>query len=187
LPGMYLPNYRALITLIDEGEFKELDETMGAWTLKLLDETEEELCASFPHREALLREAFTNYREDRYASSITLLLTQIDGMCHDLFDIVFFKVKQKAPEVREKIQQLGLDMFAEILLHPILIKSGINASDEQIEKGEFSQSPHRHAILHGRDVGYANELNNLKIISFAGFMGSTVRGITEQAREVKGT
>lgn len=75
LAGMPLGDYRNLKKLIDASNSDDLDQTMGAWTLELLDETEKKLCDLFPEREALLREDFDNHRTGRYASAITLLLT----------------------------------------------------------------------------------------------------------------
>lgn len=73
-------------------------------------------------------------------------------------------------------------MLAQITLHPILVRAGINASDKQIENGEFPDSPHRHPILHGREIDYPTELNSLKVISFVGYLGGVVYEIVEEAK-----
>ena len=187
LAEMPLGDYRSLKTLIDASKLNDLDDTMIAWTSGLLDETEKKLCGLFPDREALLREGFDNHRTGKYASAITLLLTQADGICFDILQEIFFKTKKQSdgsylPAVKDKIDALGVDALAEITLHPILTKAGINASDMQIVNGEFPNSPHRHPILHGRDNAYPSEINSLKIISFLGYLGGVVYEIIEEAK-----
>lgn len=184
LAEMPAGEFRSLKTLINGEDFEKLDETMSVWTLGLVEETEDDLCRLFPHRETILREAFRNHDEGKYASAITLLLTQADGICHETLGEVFFKIKRNTdlPTSKFLIDELGIDEFTRITLHPILIKSGINASDKQISEGEFPFSPHRHPILHGTTTDYPSELNSLKIISFVGFMGVLVHKIVEAAR-----
>jgi len=185
-------DFRSLITLIDASNFDELDNTMAAWTSLLLDETEAKLFTEFPDRAALLKEGFDNHRNGRYASAITLLLTQADGICFDVLQEIFFKTRQISggayvPKVKDKIDALGVDAFAEITLHPILILAGINASREQILNGDFPDSPHRHPILHGADKDYPSELNSLKVISLVGYLGGVVNEIVKEASGVTAT
>jgi hypothetical protein len=184
LAEMPLNDYRDLKTFIDSGDYDGLDQTMIAWTSVLLDETEEELCGLFPKREALIREGFDNHRQRKYASSMTLLLTQADGICLDSLGQIFFAINRNThlPRAKDVIDDLGVDAFARITLHPILIKSGINANNSQVSNGEFPNSPHRHGILHGTDTDYVSEINSWKIISFVGYMGGVVHKVVDDAR-----
>jgi len=188
LTEMPASDYRSLKSLIDDSKFDDLDKTMSAWTLHLLDETEKKLCDLFPDREALLREGFDNHRKGKYASAITLLLTQSDGLCFDSLKMIFFKERQEKGGIRvtgikTELEALGIDGFTKIILHPVLTVSGINANEEQIRNGEFPNSPHRNPILHGKVTDYASELNSLKIISLVGFMGGVVHTIVEEAKK----
>jgi hypothetical protein len=182
-PEITLNDFSKLKLLIDVGNFDALDKFMIQLTAQPLDETEANLCDIFPDRLAFIKEGFDNHRSGKYASAITLLLTQADGICADILGEIFFSINRSTerPAIKEKIDALAIDALSEITLHPILIKAGINASDAQVKRGEFPDSPHRHKILHGRSKDYASEINSLKIISFVGFMGGVLHPIVEEA------
>lgn len=187
LPGMPAADVRGLRPLIEAGDFGKVDHEMVSWTYTLLDEMEAELCKLYPHREGIIREGFDNHRNKRYASAITLLLTQVDGICYEIFNEVFFVLTKwnhatpYVPKVNPVIDGLGLDPFAKLTLNPILQRSGINAWETDIAAGAYPDSPHRHPIMHGKDTTYPNELNSWKIISFLGYMGDFVRKVKESA------
>ena len=182
LAEMPLDEYFKLGKMLDEGKSDEIDELMVQWTYHLMDETLDKLCVDFPDREPLIQEGFQNHRDGRYASAITLLLTQADGICSDSLGQVFFLNKDKLPKIKWIIDDLGVQVLAKITLLPVLIKSGINANDSEVAAGQYPDSPHRHGILHGTIKDYATELNSLKIISFVGFMGVMVHSIVVEAK-----
>ncbi len=87
----------SFINLVEEhsvaGRMKELDELMTRYIDSQLSEIEAELVARYPKRAALFGEAFKAHRLEMYASSITVLLSQPDGICLDLLGQKFFSME----------------------------------------------------------------------------------------------
>lgn len=182
IPEMPISEYLGLEEHLANNDIAAVDQTMSKWTEYLLGELENELCRDFPDRETFIREGFDSHKNGKYASAITLLLSQADGICYECFEIIFFTVNRNTgkPYVADKIEALDLDALTKITLHPLLVKAGINSSEKQRENGEFLDSPNRHLILHGKDKLYPTRINSLKVISFITFMGSVGKQITKE-------
>lgn len=184
-PELSFPEMKRLQAHIKAENFSEVDQIMKDWIEAYFDETEQLLCDQFSDRRGFIKEGFNSHRESRYASAIIMLLTQGDGICYDVLGKIFFSINRftEKPIAKDAIDELGVDALTQIILHPLLIKSGINATDKQIAAGEFSDSPHRNPILHGKDKTYATEVNSLKIISFVTFIGSELHRVVKEAKE----
>jgi hypothetical protein len=160
-----------------------IDEALSAFVEQNVDGTESNLCAEFPHRMAILKEAFQSHREGRYASSITLLLTQADGMVIELLGKPFFSRERNSqePRTRKIIEDLELGIYTEILLEPLMTRGGMSAGDQEL--GRYPDSVHRHQILHGIDTTYPSKVNSLKVITLVGCLGGLAKKIIVEARQ----
>jgi hypothetical protein len=159
-----------------------VDDNMAQMVEDSLDETEDQLSADFPHRSAIFKEAFEAHREGRYASAITLLLTQADGICSEIFGVVFFSVERGTsdPRTRQLVEALQLDLFEEMMLEPLVTRGGVSARDHELS--QYPDSLHRHQILHGKDTAYANKKNSLKAISLVGYLGGLAKPTIDDVR-----
>ena len=162
-----------------KGNSKEVDKLLIEYHEEELDLVEKRVISRNPSRKPLLEEAFENHRNQRYYSSIVLLLTQIDGLCYDETERLYFKnnrILQRSniykPEVEEEItkkQKFIIEGF-EI---PLNQSTGINEHTDNISK--FPIRLNRHEILHGIDYGFGTKINSLKIISFLNYINDIVR------------
>jgi hypothetical protein len=159
-----------------------VDEALSTFVEQNVDGTESNLCTEFPHRMAIFKEAFQSHREARYASSITLLLTQADGMVIEVLGKSFFSKERNSqdPRTRKLIEDLQLGLYIEILLEPLMSRGGISAGDQEL--GQYPDSVHRHQILHGIDTTYPSKLNSLKVITLVGYLGGLAKGIILQGQ-----
>jgi hypothetical protein len=159
-----------------------VDDKMAQMVGDSLDQTERQLNVDFPHRSAIFKEAFKAHREGRYASAITLLLTQADGICSEVFGVVFFSVERGTsdPRTRQIVEALQLDLFEEMMLEPLITRGGVSARDHELS--QYPDSLHRHQILHGKDTAYGNKKNSLKAISLVGYLGGLAKQTIDDAK-----
>ena len=119
-------------------------------------------------------EAFKNFRNKRYSSSILLLLTQVDGIAYDKTKKLFFTNDNKKareqeiyqPEIYSEFEKIN-DSFVHLFLHPFKNSTAINDKIAKLDK--YPSSLNRHLIMHGRSYDFGNYLNNIKVISFVSY------------------
>lgn len=147
-----------------------------------IDEVEAQLVADFPKRAGIFKEAFEAHREGRYSSAIALLLTQADGICAEVFGVVFFSIERGTddPRTRKIVESLQLEVFEEMVLEPLITRGGVSARDTELS--QYPDSLHRHQILHGKDSNYGSKLNSLKAISLVGYLGGMAKRTIDDAR-----
>lgn len=133
-----------------------------------LREGVERLCAQLPQfgtRRTLLFAAIEDHREGRYHASVPVALAQLDGVAHDLTGHTFFVRPEKADHLVLRDSISG---------HP----SGLAALAGTMSQGRWTTSvsethvPYRHGIMHGRDLGYANQRTSAKSLAALLALGS---------------
>lgn len=121
----------------------------------------ERLCAQLPElraRRTLLFATVEDHREGRYHASVPVALTQLDGLAYDLTGCTFFVRPEKADHLILRDSISG---------HP----SGLAALAGTMSQGRWTTSvsethlPYRHGIIHGRDLGYANQRTSVKSLA----------------------
>jgi len=160
-----------------------IDNALSNCVEQNIDSNETILCHAFPHRAAIFKEAFDCHREGKYASSITLLLTQADGLVIEALGTPFFSKERASsyPRTRKRIEDLELDVYTEMLLEPLMSRGGMSANTQELE--HYPDSLHRHQILHGIDTAYQTKINSLKVISLVGYLRGLARGIIDEAKQ----
>lgn len=131
-----------------------------------LREGVERLCGElsvFGVREALLLAAIEDHREGRYHASVPVTLAQIDGIASDLTNTKFFAKNPNRLVLSDTIvgHRSGLATLAGIM---------------SLQRGQTSaleiDVPYRHGIMHGKDLGYANEKVSVKALTALLALGS---------------
>ena len=183
--GWYvLPQMPLTFYLLEPQTVKDapnVDDVIGQFIEEHIDETEADLILEFPNRAAILREAFACHREEKYAASITVLLTQADGIVIDLLGKPFFSKERDSsdPQTRKVIEELQLDVYRKMMLEPLITRGGMSANRQELD--QYPESLHRHQILHGIDLTYPTKLNSLKVISLVGYLGGLAKEIIADA------
>ena len=120
--------------LLNEGKIADVDEFFMNYYENQLKEIQISIQSNFPKRIELIKEAFTNYKEGRYYSSILILLSQIDGFCFDKYEKLYFKNKKNTiiPEVEEKLREKS-NSIMESFLAPIEKATLINEHTSKLE------------------------------------------------------
>lgn len=133
-----------------------------------LRDSVERLCEEIPEfgvRKHLLLAAVEDHREGRYHASVPVALSQLDGAAHDLTGHTFFVRPEKADHLILRDSISG---------HP----TGLAALAGTMSRGWWKTSvsethvPYRHSIMHGRDLGYANQITSAKSMAALLALGS---------------
>lgn len=165
---------------LKKGKTDEVDKFLCEFYEEELDNIENRIIDWNPNRGTIIKEAFENHRNKRYFSSIALLLTQIDGLCHDEYGEKFFASEKKIiqdeelrrPKIRKSILKEKGDSLNVFLVILDRVR-GINVHTDKLS--EFPVRLNRHEILHGMDYEYGTQLNSFKIISLLNFINDIVR------------
>jgi hypothetical protein len=169
--GWFLPGERdgdPALPIEDCGDDIDLlDQMFEAHVEDLVDSIDTRLQHDFAHRKEFIAEAFALFREKRYAAAIPLLLLTADGIAHDTAGRSAFGTTTTSEGRVTRLaawldEQTGMDPY----LNPLAKPHALAASNPT----RFN----RHAVLHGRDLGYGTRRNALQAISFLGYLGWVV-------------
>jgi hypothetical protein len=157
-------------TLAEAGELEDAEAVLVRYLrAENVAQGIERLCKELPVFEArrpLLMKAVEDHREGRFHASVPVILAQIDGVVHDLTGRSFFVSPKKAAT-----HLLARDTFAG---HPSGLATMSALMSQRREPTSTSEIgiPHRHGILHGRDLGYDNERVSAKSFAMILALGS---------------
>lgn len=136
--------------------------------------------SAFPKRSKLLQSIFNLHTQGEYEAAINLALTQVDGICKDVFTKTMKDGTRKPlgffdNESDKKVQSLSksitppanslLSLLSKQLAatdrndHPLLKSNTTDLSDLN-----------RHAILHGESIEYGTYINSVKAILLLDFV-----------------
>lgn len=126
---------------------------MGLYTLPDDDDLVEATIAF--HRSQEIGEALALYLEGRYRGAIQIALSQMDGIAADL-----------SPRGRGLFSRGGLELTDEAtaLGHPANLAQMRRLLTEHCPKTTTQGRLLRHGIIHGRELGYATEVNSTKAL-----------------------
>jgi len=163
---------------LKNGKVDEVDQFLINYYENELKNIETRLINKNNHRKEIFEEGFQNHRNKNYSSSITLLLTQADGLCYDKSKKLFFKNNSKLtrkknykPEIEEILANDSVILLKEFLA-PMNEPTAINEHSSNLKK--FPVRLNRHEILHGIDSNYGTKINSLKIISFLSYINDVL-------------
>ena len=159
---------------LKQGLENEVDKSLSDYYEEELDNIEKRLVGRNPKRKIIIQEGLNNHRNNNFHSSITLLLTQADGLCYDRAKKFYFqnnlKLKREniyKPAIQEDLEK-NEKMFLREFLAPMNNTSAINETMKKIDN--FPVRLNRHEIIHGTDIDYGTKLNSIKTISFLNYL-----------------
>ena len=163
---------------LKKGKVDEVDQFLINYYENELENIRTRLIKKNGHRKEIIDEGLENHNKKNYNSSITLLLTQADGLCYDKTKKLFFRNNSKLsrkkkykPEIEEILANDTALLLKEFLA-PMNEPTAINELSSKLEK--FPVRLNRHEILHGIDYNYGTKINSLKIISFLSYINDVL-------------
>lgn len=168
----------------EDGGFTDFDETVAYWYRKNFDSIGNQLVSTFPRRKEILEQAFNLHREEKYEVAIPIFLIQADGICYEIFGDELFRIKSKGLKVKAKLSEHEKGWLKGAALEPLRhlfpLARTVNWNSKQ------NGSLNRHAILHGRSLGYGTEINSLKCFSLLSFLEGVKTAYDEDSKILEG-
>lgn len=163
------------LTLIYRNANAQLDEYFSKYyNDQRLISIKTRLIKNYPQRKDIFDELFNTFSKKYYFSTITIALTQVDGICHDsLGDKFFMNNRSYQPKVYDKMREKGYLSYIDFLLSPIEQKTTVNSREHDLVN--YPIRLNRHEIIHGVDINYGNKINALKMISLLAFIDYVVQ------------
>jgi hypothetical protein len=171
-----------LVALAQRGDNLAVELWLADRTRTGLNGIRQGVLAAFPPRSAILEQAFDAHDRRQFAVSIPAMLAQADGVHFDLVNQHLFR-KNSRERLRKRLSSMlrgdGTQPTASIaflFLRPLV---ELNALDKTVR---MPVDPfNRHDVLHGTDLGYATELNSLRVIALLDFLSWVKVDLTDEA------
>ena len=146
-----------------------------------LDEIEEELSVSYPHRRHLFCDAFDAHRQEKYSLSIPVFLAQADGIFWEQFpDKNLFITRERKSAVNDYASQAQNELVR-IYLNPLLLLLPLWMSEPQ--RNDSFSGLNRHQVLHGESFDYDTERNSLKSVSLLSYLNFILSSVNESEKD----
>ena len=156
----------ALLSSCRDSEPDAIEEIMREVFRERLDDIEAKLADAYPHRAAILREAFDAHRQSNFNLAVPVLLAQADGIWRDRIDRNLFSGGTEHA-IQALLAQVEDTNSRELVL-------ALNTPDWPLAQPESRRSEdfsglNRHLVLHGQATDYGTEENSLRAIAFLNY------------------
>ena len=162
-----------LVRMIENKDDVIIEGVMCGIANRARDTAEQRLVRLFSNRARILKQAFEAHRQDRFALSVPVMLSQAEGIGLDIFARKRVFRQRDASEIQRAINaklsvfQLSSDEIILTFVSQAYESNRIKQSSSDLEKLGYLN---RHAVLHGYDVRYATEQNSLRCILLLDFL-----------------
>ena len=159
--SLYTNQYQALKEAIEQGKEAEIEDFMMQHVRSIINHIASDADAKWPHRRAILADAFNTHSKKLYTLSVPVMLAQADGMALDILGAFLFtnhngKIDEKAKAIIEG--QIAQRPLAKSFLGLFIEASGLSLTTKKRDYRKaagLSVSPlNRHGVLHGIDCDY---------------------------------
>jgi len=130
------------------------------------------LSVNHPNRIRIFDELRIAFDNEYFNLGIPLILSQIDGICHDYTNKLFF-IKNRKDEKNSYLPKVSNELivinneFFKAFLAPFFNDAPIFAHEDNLEL--FPTAFNRHRVLHGLDVDFGTKINFLKAFSLLSY------------------
>ncbi len=153
---------------LQEENETEINDILIRYYIAIFDEYIEKLSERHENRKALFQQIKDAYYQKMYFLVIPTVLSQVDGICNDIFHKVFF-----IKDTRENSEYRYLPKVFPLLLE-ILENFGLASQFENQDSPIFAHESrltnkvnilNRNRVIHGEDFNYGTQQNTLKAFS----------------------
>lgn len=159
--GINVTDLDQIIQKLYSDKVNEAETLLITYFKKNLKEIETQIKNKYVQRSDLFNEAFTCQKKKLYHASITLFLSQADGICEG-------KIFRGSKVLKDNLKESENNPVIYILGE----KSPLNKDTREKTPINFFSDLNRHAVMHGLDFDFGNETNSLKAISLLCFVSS---------------
>lgn len=157
------------LVCIEEDKQYNVDRIMEEYAEDNIDKLIDRIESQYPTRSPIIKDALNVHKLGIYNLSIPVLLTQVDGISFDMFNVSFFTKSNNEPKIKkakEKYINKNIiygEIFYELYLRPLDMITCFNMNSNQKDKIDKNLI-NRHSIIHGKDTNYGNKTNSCKCI-----------------------
>lgn len=135
------------------------------------------LKSKYLNRSDILGEAYELHKHNYFYGSVTLFLSQADGICEG----ELFKTKNKKSQLKQYLKKTGNGDFIATFLKPIASESSIDVYHP--EKARYFSELNRHGVMHGYDTDFGTKTNSLKAFSLLCFVADFSNRLGELSQQ----
>jgi len=170
-----------LANYIEDKEIEKVDAYLIDYYSNDFEKIINKLSTNHPNRKKLFDELKIAFDNEYFSLGIPLVLSQIDGICHDYTNKLFFiknNKKEKNPYLPKVSNELIVinNEFFKAFLAPFFSDAPIFAHEDKLEL--FPTAFNRHRVLHGLDVDFGTKINFLKAVSLLSYCDDVLIRIT---------
>ncbi|MFC2158964.1 hypothetical protein ACFLT9_14125, partial [Acidobacteriota bacterium] len=149
------------------------------------EDIKDKVADRFPNRINIINKAFEAHERKDYALSIPVMLSQSDGIVHDILNTDFLKLSKVEEKLKKNFQAMldnnektrngmNFNEYYSFQLIQHLYYDGVfhHPFSYTRSSGDRHKLFNRHLILHGRIVNYDIESNSVRAISLLDFLSN---------------
>jgi hypothetical protein len=165
---------------IKKNDIESVDEYLIDYYRRNFDKIIISLSTKHPDRKEVFEQISIAHKQGLYSVSIPSIFSQVDGVCYDFTEKLFF-IKNKAKEKNKYLPQISNEITnisniaLESFLSPIYNQTPIIAHESILN--EFPVRLNRHLIMHGIEKEYGNEKNSLKCLSLLKYLSDILEKV----------
>ncbi len=170
-PAMPLAQWWTVHKMIAAGSVVEADQFMVNHFESRLNEIENQLSSTLPHRASKFKSGFAAHRRGEYDLSILAFLSQADGVCNELRGGHFFLVDKytRLPEAAEYASSFKENPLERIVHMALTAKLPIQVQMSKRTTVGLDLL-NRHAVMHGESLDHDTKENSLRAISLLNYV-----------------
>jgi type IV secretory pathway VirB2 component (pilin) len=173
MQGMSLSEPLEYVHMFEDGHVSEADEALAAHFESRLGEIEKSLTGRFPKRARIVSAAIAAHSRGDFELSVPVLLTQVDGVCHELTGgHMFLRERSGRPGTAAFVERTAKNALSSAIRSPLVQTLPINVSQKHREP-DF-KALNRHMVLHGESTDYGTRINSLKAISLLNYVAGVL-------------
>lgn len=189
---VYLDNLMEFLDAYKSGTVPEIEEQVIQFFEAQVSVVEKDLVARYPHREDVLKQAFEAHRNHKYALSIPVFFSQVDGVCFDLTvdeygnaRNYFIKRKDGKPQVSETVDALIDDSYNAVFLDPL--RHSLPVAYSKRDRPEGFSLLNRHMVMHGESLDYGTQRYSLQALSLLNYVAVVFGGAVKEKKQKVGS
>lgn len=163
--NFYISSINKLENLINNENFVEVEYLLINNFEERLSDIEILAIEENPKRKNIIKDIFIAHREEKYNLSIPTLLSQVDGICRDMFGEYLFMTSKNKPKTSIVVEKTTFSKLEQHIFSYLLTRTTVNYNSWQRAEHKNTNELNRHAILHGESVDYGTKINSLKSIA----------------------
>jgi len=164
-PNFTIPSIPRIADGLEKDRSK-MEEELCTYFENRIDEIDQYVRTEYPHRHAILSEAFWAHKQGKFSLTIPVLLSQAEGMCVETFDEKLYSKRDHKPRLATILSRYEPGTFLDNVVLQMIEPFPIAGNDKTADPDHLN----RHRVIHGIDCRYGTRMNSCKAISLIDYV-----------------